>query len=59
MAGKHDQYTLYMIDMYGVEHLEELNRMKIEGRKFTRGDLMDIISDLKGKLRELEWLIGE
>lgn len=55
MSSRHDQYTLYMIDMYGVEHLEELNRMKIEGKKFTRGELMDIIHELKVKLHEIDW----
>lgn len=40
-----------MIDMYGVEHLEELNSLKRSGKKFTRGDLEDIIEDLKIKIK--------
>lgn len=53
MAGKHDEYTMYMINTYGVDFLEELNRLKHDGKKFTRGDLLDMIEDLKSKIKEL------
>lgn len=53
MAGKFDDYTIFMINTYGVEFIEELNQLKHQGKKFTRGELMDIISDLKAKIKEI------
>lgn len=52
-AGKIDDYTIFMINTYGVEFIEELNRLKHEGKKFTRGELLDLIDDLKLKIKEL------
>lgn len=53
MAGKHDDYTIFMINTYGLEMVEELNELKHKGKKFTRYELIDIIDDLKSKLKEL------
>lgn len=53
MAGKFDEYTMALINRFGVEYLEELQRLKREGKKFTRGELLDIIDTLKQQLKEL------
>lgn len=52
-AGRIDDYTIFMINNYGVEFIEELNKLKHKGKKFTRGELLDLIDDLKSKLKEL------
>lgn len=55
--GRHDDYTLFMIDMYGEEKVRELNRLKRQGEAPKRAELIDIIADYKGRLRELQWLV--
>lgn len=53
MAGRHFDYTLFMINTYGIEFVEELNQLKNEQKKFTRGELNDLIQELKTGIKEL------
>lgn len=47
-------YTVFMIDTYGPEFIKELNRMKRAGHKWVRADLVEMISELKQREKELE-----
>jgi len=54
MSGCHEQYTLYMIDMYGIEKVRELADTKRQVVKYSRIDLEDIIQELKKRVKEQE-----
>ncbi len=52
-------YTLYMIDTYGREFVEELEILKHKTVKWNRAELMDLIADLRERVRvEEERVIG-
>lgn len=50
----HDEYTMFMIDMYGKDFVEEMIATKREVMKYDRQELLDIQKDLKQKIKELE-----
>ena len=52
--GNMIQYTLYMQDTYGREFIEELELLKHQSRKYYRDEVMEIIAELKAKIKELE-----
>lgn len=53
-AEKH--YTLYMIDMYGRDFVEELLATKGKPHKWYRPELEDLIKELKERIKEAEKL---
>jgi hypothetical protein len=50
-GNSHKQYTLYMIDMYGREFVEEMISTN-NVVKFTRIELQDMIDDFKLQIKE-------
>ena len=53
LRGNPIQYTIFMIDTYGREKVEEMERLKHESRKFYRAEVKDITQDLKEQIKEL------
>lgn len=51
--GRYKEYTLYMIDMYGREFVDELLGKKHEPLKLTVPMLEDMIAETKRKLEDL------
>ena len=54
MSGCHEQYTLFMIDTYGMEMVRELSDTKRQVIKYSRIDLEDLISEYKLRIKEQE-----
>jgi len=52
--GKESTYTLYMIDTYGREFVDELEEMVNFPHKFYRPDVEDLIKDFKAQIKEQE-----
>jgi len=52
-SGNYIEYTLYMLDMYGREKIDELEALAKTELKFTRSDHEEAIEDLKQKIKEL------
>lgn len=48
------QYTLFMIDTYGRDFVDELEVLKHQSRKYYRSEVMEIIKNLRERIRELE-----
>lgn len=46
-------YTLFMIDTYGREFLDELEQLKNTSKKYTRSEIEEIKADLKKQIAEL------
>jgi hypothetical protein len=53
-GGNYAAYTLFMLDRYGREKVEEFLALKHKVVKYTRSDLEELIADLKSKLENLE-----
>ena len=51
-SGKHDDYSLYMVDTYGIEMVRELNQKKRALCKQNRLELEDIKIELKLRIKE-------
>ena len=54
LKGNPIQYTLYMVDMYGREFVDELELKKHQTRKYGRPEILEIIQELKQRVTELE-----
>jgi hypothetical protein len=54
LGGNYAAYTLYMLDRFGREKVEEFLALKHKAVKLTRSDLEEIIEKYKQKLEELE-----
>ena len=54
LRGNMIQYTIYMIDMYGRDFVEELQDMKGKTKKYSRPEILDIIDELKTRVNEYE-----
>ena len=54
LRGNMVAYTLYMIDMYGREFVDELEIRKNQTKKFNRCELEDQIKEWRGLIRDLE-----
>ena len=54
MSGCHEQYTLFMIDTYGMELVRELSETKRQVMKYNRIDLEDLITEFKQRIKEQE-----
>lgn len=52
--GEYPAYTLYMIDTYGRDFVDELLATKKQTKKYSRPEIMEIIADLKIRLNEAE-----
>ena len=50
----HDDYAVFMRDMYGSDFMDEVSVTKRDTRKYTRAELDDIIKKLKGLIKEME-----
>jgi len=53
-GGALDRYTLFMIDFYGREFVDELQILKHQTKKYGRQEILDIIAELKHDIKELE-----
>ena len=51
--GNLTAYTLYMIDMYGRDFVDELEATKGATRKYSRPEILDVIAELKAQEKEL------
>ncbi len=54
LRGNVVAYTMYMIDTYGREHVDEMEATKNNGSKWYRADILDHIAELKEQLKQLE-----
>ena len=54
LKGNPIQYTLFMVDTYGREFVDELERLKHESRKYYKAEVLEIITDYKNKIKEME-----
>jgi hypothetical protein len=54
MSGCHEQYTLFMIDTYGMDTVREMASTKRQVMKYARIDLEDMIADYKKRIKEQE-----
>ena len=52
-GGEYAAYTLYMIDMYGRDYVEELLATKSQTKKYTRPEIMQKIQELKDYERQV------
>jgi len=52
------EYTLWMIDFYGREFVEELKILKHQTKKYLRQEILDIIEELKADVKQLEKRVG-
>lgn len=52
LDGNHIPYTLYMVDMYGRDFVDELEATKNQTRKWIRHELEDEIKNLKEQIEE-------
>jgi len=52
--GKEAEYTLYMVDMYGKEFVDEMIELSNKPHKWYRPDLEDLIKDFKAQIKEQE-----
>jgi hypothetical protein len=53
----HDDYTLWMIDNYGMEFVEDMNMRKHEPKKYSRPEIEEIKQELKQRMKEFEHLM--
>ena len=53
-----DDYFLFMVDMYGHEHVREMIETKREVIKWNRAALEDTIKDFKARIKEQEARLG-
>ena len=51
--GNYQAYTLYMLDKYGREKVDEFLQLKHQVRKYTTSELEEMIGKYKQKLSEL------
>ena len=52
--GKEAEYTVYMIDMYGKDFVDELITISNSAHKWCRPDVEDLIKDFKAQIKEQE-----
>jgi len=52
--GNYPAYTLAMIDLYGRDTVEEMLATKGETKKYYRPEILEIIADLKQRLKDSE-----
>lgn len=50
----YENYRKYMVNMYGEEFIEELGRIAKTPKKYTKGELEDLISEWGSLVKELE-----
>jgi hypothetical protein len=55
LSGNLIEYTRYMDEMYGKEFVDELRQLKHQTKKYTRAEVEEIKSELREKIKELEW----
>jgi hypothetical protein len=53
LKGNYQAYTLYMVDKYGREKVDEFLQLKHQVRKYTTSELEEMIGKYKQKLSEL------
>jgi hypothetical protein len=49
-----DDYTMYMVDMYGIDWVEDMVRAKHEICKRPRADITDLKDELKARAKAME-----
>ena len=54
LKGDYIRYTTYMIDRYGREYIDELERKSLSSQKFTTPELKEKIEYYKGKVAKLQ-----
>lgn len=47
-------YTMYMIDTYGREFVDELQRLKSTPKKYTRDEVADLRADFRAQLKHFD-----
>jgi len=53
-GGNYQAYTLYMLDKYGRDKVEQLLALRREVKKYTRSDYEELIEHYQQKLEALE-----
>lgn len=53
LSGNYIKYTTYMIDRYGREAVDELERLSLSGKKISTPELRDMIEEYKEKVKQL------
>lgn len=54
LRGNMIQYTLFMQDTYGRDFVDELETMKHQTRKYTRGEIEDLNREINDKIKGLK-----
>lgn len=57
-AGEHQAYTLYMIDTYGREFVDNLLATRHETKKYTRAEITERIQELKDYEQTIKTMRG-
>jgi hypothetical protein len=53
LGGNYQAYTLYMLDKYGREKVDEFLQLKHQVRKYTTSELEEMIGKYQQKLKDL------
>lgn len=53
LRGNHHAYTLFMVDRFGREYVDDLLATQNETRKYSRPEIMGIIEELRAQLKDL------
>lgn len=54
-----DDYTMYMVDMYGIDWVEDMVRAKHEICKRPRQEITDLKDELKARTKEMEAVVPD
>lgn len=54
-----DDYTMYMVDMYGIDWVEDMVRAKHEICKRPRQEITDLKDELKARAKEMEAVVPD
>ena len=57
-STSHVGYTLYMLDMYGKEFIEELKQMAARDFKWSRREIEQLHSDIKNQIEYQKHRLG-
>lgn len=58
-GGRLDIYTLFMIDTYGRERVEELQRLKNKGQKYSKSEYKEMIERFKDEAKKKAYEKGQ
>ncbi len=54
LGGNMIQYTIYMIDTYGREFVDELERLKHDSKKYYKAEVLELIKEIKSLTKSIQ-----